>query len=152
MASQIKVVLQQDVEHLGARGDVVTVKPGYARNFLIPRGWALPASKGNLARVEEFKRIASARATQALEDAKSLKSKLESTSVKLERAVGEDAKMYGSVTAKDIEAAYADAGITIDRKKIILGEAIRALGLSDVKLKIHPEVEAMLRVEVVKKG
>ena len=119
---------------------------------MIPRGWALPASKGNLARVEEFKRIASARATQALEDAKSLKSKLESTSVKLERAVGEDAKMYGSVTAKDIEAAYADAGITIDRKKIILGEAIRALGLSDVKLKIHPEVEAMLRVEVVKKG
>ncbi|MCH2109965.1 MAG: 50S ribosomal protein L9 [Polyangiaceae bacterium] len=152
MASQIKVVLQQDVEHLGAGGDVVTVKPGYARNYLIPRGWALPASKGNLARVEEFKRIASARATQALEDAKSLKSKLESTSVKLERAVGEDAKMYGSVTAKDIEAAYADAGITIDRKKIILGEAIRALGLSDVKLKIHPEVEAMLRVEVVKKG
>lgn len=150
MANQIRVVLQQDVDNLGNGGDVVVVKPGYARNYLIPRGMAMPATAGNLARVEELKRQAAARATQILDEAKQLKEKLEANSIKLERSVGEEAKMYGSVTAKDIEEAYKLLGLKIDRRKIVLPEPIKELGLSDVKVKLHAQVEANLRVEVVK--
>jgi large subunit ribosomal protein L9 len=150
MASQIQIVLQADVENLGAGGDVVSVRPGFARNYLIPRGFALPATKGNLARVEELKKQALAASHLALETAKSLKAKVEATSIKLARKVGADSKMYGSVTVKDIEEAYKAEGLVIDRRKIELVDAIKALGLSDVKVKLHPEVEATLRVEVVK--
>jgi large subunit ribosomal protein L9 len=150
MASQIQIVLQTDVENLGAGGDVVSVRPGFARNYLIPRGSALPATKGNLARIEELKKQAVAASQLALETAKSLKVKVEATSIKLARKVGADSKMYGSVTVKDIEEAYKAAGLEIDRRKIELTDAIKALGLSDVKVKLHPEVEATLRVEVVK--
>jgi len=150
MASQIRVVLQQDVDNLGAGGEVVQVRPGFARNYLIPRGLAMPATKGNLARVEDLKRQAATRAAEALEAAKQLKGKLEAISVKLERAVGEEAKMYGSVTGKDIEEAYAAQGLVIDRRKVQLAEPIKGLGLSEVKVKLHHDVTATLRVEVVK--
>lgn len=150
MASQIRVVLQQDVDNLGAGGEIVVVRPGYARNYLIPRGLAMPATKGNLARVEDLRRQAAARAAELLEAAQQLKTKLEGTSVKLERAVGDEAKMYGSVTAKDIEEAYAAQGLKIDRRKVQLGDPIKDLGLSEVKVKLHHDVTATLRVEVVK--
>jgi len=152
MANQISVVLQKDVDNLGVGGDVVRVRPGYARNYLIPRGLALPATAGNLSRVEALKQAALARATEVLEAAKVLKGKVEKVSVKIERAVGDDNKMYGSVTTKDIEEAYQALGIEIDRKKISLGEPIKQLGLSEVKIRLHREVEAVLRVEVVKAG
>lgn len=150
MASPIHVVLQQDVENLGVGGELVRVRPGFARNYLIPRGLALPATAGNLARVEDLKRRAAALTAQVLKDAQELKVKLEATSVKLERAVGADNKMYGSVTTKDIEEAYAAQSLTIERRKIELAEPIKTLGLSDVKVKLHAEVTANLRVEVVK--
>lgn len=150
MASQIQVVLQQDVENLGTGGSVVRVRPGFARNYLIPRGLALPATPGNLARQAELAKISARRAEAELASAQELKGKLEASSVKIERAVGADGKMYGSVTAKDIEEAYAAQGIQFDRKKLNLPEPIRALGLSDVELKLHPSVSATLRVEVVK--
>ncbi len=152
MASPIRVVLQEDVDNLGVGGEIVRVRPGYARNFLIPRGFALPATAGNLARVEELKKRAAEKAALVLKAAQELKAKLEATSVKLERAVGGDGKMYGSVTAKDIEAAYEALGLQIDRKKIELADPIKALGLSDVKVKLHHDVSATLRVEVVKAG
>ncbi len=152
MANQIRVVLQADVHNLGSGGEVVQVRPGYARNFLIPRGLAMLATKGNLARVEDLRRLAAAQAADKLAQAQELKVKLEATSVKLERSVGEESKMYGSVTAKDIEEAYRAQGLEIDRKKISLGEPIKSLGLSDVKVRLHSEVEANLRVEVVKAG
>lgn len=152
MATQIRVVLQQDVDNLGAGGEVVQVKPGFARNYLIPRGLAMPATKGNLARIDDLKRLAANRAADELEAAKQLKTKLEATSVKLERSVGDEAKMYGSVTTKDIEAAYAEQGLEIDRRKIELADPIKSLGLTEMKVKLHSEVEANLRVEVVKAG
>jgi large subunit ribosomal protein L9 len=152
MATQISVVLQKDVDSLGVGGDVVRVRPGYARNFLIPRGLALPATAGNLSRVEALKKAAQARASEVLEGARALKGKLEKVSVKIERAVGDDNKMYGSVTTKDIEEAYQAVGIEIDRKKISLGDPIKALGLTEVKIRLHKEVDATLRVEVVKAG
>lgn len=150
MATPIHVVLQEDVDNLGVGGDVVRVRPGFARNFLIPRGLAVAATKGNLARVADLKRASALRAQQVLDEAKALKVKLEATSVKLEKAVGEDNKMYGSVTSKDIELAYAAIGLHVDRKKISLGDPIKVLGLTEVKVRLHHDVEATLRVEVVK--
>jgi large subunit ribosomal protein L9 len=146
----IRVILQKDVENLGHGGDVVRVRPGFARNFLIPRGLAAPATASNLARVEELKAKAAKALAEELALAKDLKAKLEATSIKLERAVGADAKMYGSVTSKDIEEAYKALGLVLDRKRIELPEPIKSLGLSDVKVRVHRDVTATLRVEVVK--
>jgi large subunit ribosomal protein L9 len=150
MASHIRVVLQEDVHNLGAGGEIVRVRPGYARNYLIPRGLAAPATAGNVARVEDLKRLAEAKSAEILAQAQALKAKLDKTSVKLERAVGEDSKMYGSVTSKDIEEAFAKLGLVIDRRKVSLGEPIKELGLHEVPVKLHASVEGVLRVEVVK--
>ena len=152
MAVAIQVVLQREVHNLGESGDVVRVRPGYARNFLYPRSLALPATTGNLARVDEFKRLAAARTEAARKQARATADQLSSVSVKISRAVGEENKMYGSVTAKDIEAAYADRGITLDRKLMDLKEPIRTLGLTEVPIRLHADVSAVLRVEVVKQS
>jgi large subunit ribosomal protein L9 len=112
----------------------------------------MPATVGNLAQIEELKRQAEARVAEVLKEANELKAKLEATSAKLERSVGEESKMYGSVTAKDIEEAYKALGLTIDRRKVTIAEPIKSLGLFDVKVRLHHEVEANLRVEVVKAG
>jgi large subunit ribosomal protein L9 len=152
MATPIQVVLQREVHNLGESGDVVRVRPGYARNFLYPRSLALPATSGNLARVEEFKRLATARTEAARKQARTTADQLGAVSVKITRAVGEENKMYGSVTAKDIEAAYAEKGIVIDRKNMDLKEPIRTLGLTEVSIRLHADVSAVLRVEVVKQS
>ena len=152
MATQIHVVLQQDVQNLGKSGDLVRVRPGYARNFLIPRGLAMPATAGNVARIEDLRARARARAAKDLVAAQETAKKLESVSVKIARAVGEENKMYGSVTSKDVEEAFAAIGIELDRKKISLPEPIKTLGLSEVQIKLHHDVTAKLRVEVVKGG
>lgn len=150
MASTVTVILQQDIDSLGQGGETIRVRPGFARNYLIPRGLAVPATKGNMARIDDLRRIAARHTQQKLDDAKALKQKLEAVSVKIERAAGDEGKMYGSVTAKDIEEAYAAQGLEFDRKKLELSEPIRQLGLSEVKVKLHPDVSATLRVEVVK--
>jgi large subunit ribosomal protein L9 len=150
MATQTHVVLQQDVKNLGKSGDLVRVRPGYARNFLIPRGLAMPATAGNVARIEDLRRLAAARAVKELAAAQELAKKLESLSVKIARAVGEENKMYGSVTSKDIEEAFRAIGVEIDRKRIQLDDPIKVLGLSEVVIKLHHDVVAKLRVEVVK--
>ena len=150
MAVAIQVVLQREVHNLGESGDVVKVRPGYARNFLYPRSLALPATAGNLARVEEFRRLARARTDAARKEAQATADQLSSVSVKITRAVGEENKMYGSVTSKDIESAYAEKGIKVDRKLMELPEPIRTLGLSEVKVRLYGDITAVLRVEVVK--
>jgi len=150
MATPIQVVLQDDVENLGKSGSVVKVRPGYARNFLYPRGQALPATEGNLAKVDELKKAAAVRAEAAKVAAKQVADQLSSISVKIVRAVGEENKMYGSVTSKDIEAAYAEKGIKVDRKLMELPEPIRTLGLTEVKIRLYGDITAALRVEVVK--
>jgi large subunit ribosomal protein L9 len=152
MGRPIRVVLQESVANVGTSGDVVRVRPGFARNFLIPRGLAAPATPANLARIDEIKRQAAVRLERDLEEARSVAAELERTSVKLERAVGEERKMYGSVTSRDIEEAYASAGLAVDRKKIQLPEPIKELGLHEVKVRLHGDVEATLRVEVIKKS
>lgn len=150
MAVAIQIVLQREVHNLGESGDVVKVRPGYARNFLYPRSLALPATAGNLARVEDFRRLARARAEAARKEAVATADQVSAVSVKIVRAVGEENKMYGSVTSRDIEQAYAEKGITLDRKQLDLPEPIRTLGLTEVKVRLYADVTAVLRVEVVK--
>jgi large subunit ribosomal protein L9 len=152
MATPIKVVLKEGVDKLGESGDVVRVRPGFARNYLIPRGLAVPATPGNLARVDDLKRLAKAKAQKELAAAQEVAKKLDGISVKITRAVGEENKMYGSVTVRDIEEAYQAVGVEIDRKRLQLAEPIKSLGLHDVPLKLHPEVSVQLKVEVIKQA
>jgi large subunit ribosomal protein L9 len=151
MATQIKVLLKNDVPSLGAGGEVVRVRPGFARNFLLPRGLAVPATAGNLARIDDLKRQAATQAKQELEQANALATQLGGLSVTIERAVGEENKMYGSVTPKDIEDAFAKAGTKIDRKKLVLKDPIKGLGTFEVPIKLHASVTATLKVIVAKK-
>lgn len=152
MANPIRVVLHDDVKNLGSSGDIVRVRPGYARNYLFPRGLAMPATAHNLSRVDELKRQAVQRAESAREQARALAQKLQAAAVKLERAVGDENRMYGSVTSRDIEEAFQQAGVEVDRRKIELAEPIKQLGLHEVAVRLHPEVSAILRVEVIKKA
>jgi large subunit ribosomal protein L9 len=151
MATQIKVLLKNDVPSLGTGGEVVRVRPGFARNFLLPRGLAVPATAGNLARVEDLKRQVAAQAKAELEQANAAAAQLNGASVSIERAVGEEGKMYGSVTTKDIEEAFGKAGLKLDRKKIALVEPIKAVGTFEVPIKLHASVSATLKVTVVAK-
>jgi large subunit ribosomal protein L9 len=151
MATATKVLLQADVENLGSGGEIVRVRPGFARNFLLPRGLAVPATAGNLARVEDLKKAAAARKQADVVEAQELAKKLEGGSVKITRATGDEGKMYGSVTSKDIGDAFEKIGVTIDRKKIQLEEPIKTLGSFEVPLKLHGSVSVILKVEVTKK-
>jgi large subunit ribosomal protein L9 len=151
MATQIKVLLKNDVASLGSSGEVVKVRPGFARNFLLPRGLAVPATAGNLARVEDIKRHVAGLAKAELEAANAAAAQIGSASVTIARAVGEEGKMYGSVTTKDIEDAFSAAGVKIDRKKIVLADAIKTLGTFEVPIKLHASVSGSLKVNVVKK-
>ncbi len=151
MATQIKVLLKNDVANLGAGGEVVKVRPGFARNFLLPRGLAVPATAGNLARVEDLKRQVASQAKAELDAANAAAAQIAGASVSIARAVGEEGKMYGSVTTKDIEDAFAAQSIKIDRRKIVLAEPIKALGSYEVPIKLHASVTGTLKVTVVKK-
>jgi len=151
MATTTHVLLQADVDNLGTGGEVVKVRPGFARNFLLPRGLAVPATPGNLARVEDLKKAALARKSQEIAAAQELAKKLEGSSVKIARSFGEEGKMYGSVTSKDIAEAFEKAGLTFERKQLQLSEPIKTLGTAEVPLKLHSSVSVTLKVEVIKK-
>jgi large subunit ribosomal protein L9 len=151
MATATKVLLQADVENLGSGGEIVRVRPGFARNFLLPRGLAVPATAGNLARVEDLKKAAAGRKQQEMVEAQELAKKLDGSAVKITRAAGDEGKMFGSVTSKDIGEAFEKIGVTIDRKKIQLAEPIKTLGTFDVPLKLHGSVSVTLKVQVDKK-
>jgi len=152
VSSTLKVLLETDVENLGTGGEVVKVRSGYARNFLLPRGLAVIATTGSLKRVDELKKAAAVRKQAEVAAAEELAKKISGVKVTLERAVGEEGKMYGSVTSRDIEEAFQKAGVTVDKKKIVLAEPIKELGSFDVPLKLAAGVEAVLKVEVAKKG
>lgn len=152
MASAIRVLLQDDVENLGSSGEIVRVRPGYARNFLIPRGLAVPATAGNLARADELKRRHAARLAETVKIASELAEKLKTLSIKIERAVGAENKMYGSVTTRDIAEAFAQKGVELDKRKIELNDPIREVGTFEIPVKLHGTVTATLKVEVAKKS
>jgi len=147
----MQLILTEDVQNLGHAGDVVHVKPGYGRNYLIPRGLAVPATVKNLKRIEHDKRVIDARMQRLLKDAHGVKDRLEQLSVNIARAVGAGDKLYGSVTGRDIAEAVQALGVTVDHRKIHLEEPIRALGMFTVDVKLAREVVAKLKVWVVAK-
>ncbi len=148
MGKALHVILQRDVVKLGKGGEVVKVAAGYARNFLLPQGFALPASEGNVARFEHQKKVALERAAKLHGEAKALADKLSSLELTLAQTVGAEGKLYGSVTHRDIEAALAAKGYKIDKKKLHV-DPIRALGTYEVTAKLAPEVNATFKVSVV---
>ncbi len=148
MGKAIHVILQRDVAKLGKGGEVVKVAAGYARNYLLPQGFALPASDNNVARFEHEKRVAAEKSARLRAEAGDLATKLGSVELTIARTVGAEGKLYGSVTHKDIEAALKSAGYTIDRKKLVV-DTIRATGTYEVQAKLAPEVSATFKVNVV---
>jgi large subunit ribosomal protein L9 len=151
MPATIQVVLQHDVENVGKSGDLVKVRPGFARNFLLPRELAVPATTAQVNRIEHEKAVAVAKGEKVKKEARELATKLSALEIKIVRAVGEDDRLFGSVTAKEIEAAYKAKGFPIDRKKMQLAEPIKQLGSFEIPLKLLPEITATLKVEVAKK-
>lgn len=149
MAATIQVVLQQDMPNLGKSGELVKVRPGYARNFLLPRQLALPATTANVARIEHQQAIAAARAAKLKAEATSAAAKIASVSVRIAHKAGDDGRLFGSVGAKDIAAALAAQGVTIDKKKIQLADPIKAVGSYEVPAKLGTDVSAVIKVEVV---
>ena len=152
MSSNVKVLLETDVENLGTGGEVVRVRSGFARNFLLPRGLAVIATSGSLKRVDELKRAAAVRKQAEHAAAEELGKKISGVKVTIERAVGEEGKMYGSVTTRDIEEAFTKAGVAVDNRKIDLAEPIKQLGSFEVPLRLSASLTTNLKVEVVKKG
>jgi large subunit ribosomal protein L9 len=144
----MKVILREDVENLGKGGEVVDVKPGYGRNFLLPRGLAVVANPKNVREIEHQKQIASAKAAKQKASAEAVAKRLADTPVVLRRKVGEQDKLYGSVTALDVAEALASRGLQIDRRSIDLAEPIKTLGEFDVPVKLHHEVVGKAKVKV----
>lgn len=146
----MKILLKQDVEALGKQGEIVTVKEGYARNFLFPKGIAVPATPGNMKAFEEEQKLMLRREQKAKQEAERLAKELEKISVTATVAVGEEDRVFGSVTSQTIADLLAEKGYLIDKRKILLDEPIKALGVYDVPIKLHSEVEVKIRVWVVK--
>ena len=144
------IILIEDISHLGAAGEMLTVKAGYARNYLIPRGFAIEATKQNVKTLDHQKRIVQAQLQKRQRAAEQLAKQIEEISCTVTKPVGEEDKLFGAVTSTDIHTSLAHEGIEIDRKKIILDEPIKSLGIFTVPIKVHPEVTANLKVWVVK--
>jgi len=151
MADKIQIILKEDVPNLGASGELVSVRAGYGRNYLIPQGLALVASRKNVAQMEHEKAALQARAAKLRKDAETTAGKLNGVTVEIGRQVGEGDKLFGSVNARDIEEALAALGHKVDRKKIHLAEPIKALGQYTVELKVARDVTSQIKVWVVAK-
>jgi large subunit ribosomal protein L9 len=148
----MEVILRDHVEKLGKRGEIVKVSDGYARNYLLPRKLALPATEGNRKHVERERKIMETREAEEKSQAEAIASRLSTVDITIARRVGETEQLYGSVTASDIAEFLKTKGFEIDRRKLILPEPIKTIGEHDVPLKLHREVTAPLKVKVVKEG
>ena len=144
----MKLILKENIEHLGQIGDIVKVAPGYARNYLLPKGLAIEATEKNAKALEHAKRQLAYKKNKYLEAANNKVAKLEALSIVLTHQAGEEGKLFGSVTNMEIAAFLKDNGLEIDRKKIVLAEPIKQLGEYSVPVKVHPEVGATLKVTV----
>ncbi|MSP15769.1 MAG: 50S ribosomal protein L9 [Myxococcales bacterium] len=148
----MQIILKEDVANLGQSGELISVRPGYGRNYLIPQGFAALATAKNVAQVTHDKKVIELRNVKAKKVAEDAAGKLSDVTVRIERSVGEGDKLFGSVTTRDIEEALAARGHKIDKKKIQLREPIKALGEYPVDIKLGPHVTAMITVAVVAKA
>jgi len=145
----MKVILRKEHEKLGQIGTAVVVKDGYARNYLIPRGIAFPATDGGLRALEEEKKQAARRSNKELKESEKLAANLEKVSLTVKMKVGEDEKLFGSVTSQMISDVLKEQGFTIDKRVIDLEEPIKALGIYTVNVKLHQNVIGKVKVWVV---
>jgi large subunit ribosomal protein L9 len=148
----MEVILRDHIEHLGKRGEIVKVADGYARNFLLPRKLALPATDANRKWVERERKIAEARDMEERGAAEAVAARLNALELTISRKTGENDQLYGSVTNADIGELLAARGFDIDRRKILLPDPIKTLGENTVPVKLHRDVTANLRVTVAKEG
>jgi large subunit ribosomal protein L9 len=146
----MEIILLERVEKLGQMGDVVSVKPGYARNFLLPQGKALRANKSNLDKFETEKSQREADNLARRSDAETESGKMDGLAVSMVRAASEMGQLFGSVTARDIADAVTDAGFTINRTQVIMEKSIKTLGLHDTRVRLHPEVTVTVKVNVAR--
>lgn len=147
----MQVILREDMDNLGKSGEVVTVKPGYGRNYLIPQGLAVLATAQDVARVAHEKRVISARNAKLMKDTQAAADRLNQVTVSIPVQVGEEDKLYGSVTARDIGEALREKGVELDTKTLVLDEPLKTLGLAEVPVKLGRGVTATIKVWVVKK-
>lgn len=146
----MKVILQEDVANLGTTGTVVEVADGFGRNYLLPRNLAVLADVRNTRRTEHVKRLAAARQTKILASAKELAAKISGTAVSIKRQAGAEDKLFGSVTNQDVQEALAAQGVEVDRRNIVLAEPIRNIGVFQVPVRVHKDVEASVKVYVIR--
>lgn len=146
----MKVLLKQDVRKIGKKGEVLDVKEGYARNFLIPNGLAVEATGGTVKQVEEEKKSLDRKKAKEKEEAEVLAVKLKGLTITLRHKAGEEGRLFGSITSAEIAEAVKQKGFEIDKKRIALDDPIRLVGEYSVKIKLHHEVTAELPVNVLK--
>lgn len=144
------VILLERIEKLGQMGDVVSVKPGYARNFLLPTKKALRATKENLAFFETRRQQLEAENLKRRDEAESVATKLDGLKVAIIRAAGESGQLYGSVNARDIAAAVTEGGFTIQRNQVVIDRPVKTLGLFDIRIRLHPEVASSITLNVAR--
>jgi large subunit ribosomal protein L9 len=145
----VKVILREHVDNLGARGQIVNVATGYARNYLLPKGLAYLATPGNIKQLEQQKRVWQTRDLKEQQDAEQLASRLSALELEVTHKAGESGTLYGSVTASEIAALLARAGIEVDRRKLDVGDPIKTLGLHEIRVRLHPKVVGKFRLSVV---
>ncbi|MGE5461610.1 MAG: 50S ribosomal protein L9 [Solirubrobacterales bacterium] len=145
----MKVILQKSVDKLGHPGEIVEVADGYARNYLMPRGLAVKATRGGVKHIDSLKRAHSVRVNKAKAEAEQVASRLASTPISVKAHAGEEGKLFGSVTANDIaEALHGQTGVRVDRHDVHLEEPIRSVGSHEVRVHLFPEVDPILTIEV----
>jgi large subunit ribosomal protein L9 len=145
----IEVILREDISSLGRAGEMVRVKPGYARNYLLPQGLAYEATEGNKKRIAAETRVRTARNQAERTEAERVAETLRGVSLTLAGKAGEEGKLFGSITSQDVADALARKGHTVDRRRVELEHPIKTLGEHAVTVRLHPEVQAELRVSVV---
>ena len=147
----MQLILREDVHNLGKSGELVNVKPGYGRNFLIPNGLAMQATVKNVAQLEHDKRLIAARNAKLMRSAQAIADRLSSLEIIIQRQSGEEDKIFGSVSSRDVEQALAEKGVQVDRRKIVLVETIKALGTYTVDIKLARDIVGKVKLWVVAK-
>ena len=146
----MQIILLERIEKLGQMGDLVSVKPGYARNYLLPQGKALRANKANLERFESERAQREADNLTKRSEAETEAEKMEGLAVNMVRAASEMGQLFGSVTSRDIAEAVTEAGFTINRSQVVMDRAIKTLGLTDTRIRLHPEVTVSVTVNIAR--
>lgn len=145
----MEVILNKTIDNLGFEGDIVHVKPGYARNYLIPQKMAMAVTKQNMARLQQEKEAIMARLEREKKEAEGLAAKLNGITIQIARRVGEEDRLFGSVTTTDIAARLAETGITVERKAILLNDPIKTIGDAKVNIRVGYQMTAGITVQVV---